>query len=291
MAAYEYLFVKDLVLNDEKDREYNVELFDTQKIVPGCDLADIYSVQKGGSCKLWSVFLNVETNKMVKKHFDENPGDTTDPTKVINNNFDEIFLNASLGMSELIDKKKAVLFEKPVGTDKSLYKPCNFNNKTIYVLSTDNPDLKSKCVRTDVLINMIHKHEVERIINEEIIKDNKVIDHDKFQQLSSLLDTMEKDGLNTYVKSVKERVKEIYKSKINKSKEEFNRLMSQRPKFVSSGRKLEGKEKKLEEEKHKKIKTQLNKKRKEINKVKNYSNYWQQKVSEQKKQISNEIQR
>ena len=141
---------------------------------------------------------------------------------------------------------------------------------------------------------MIHKHEVERIINEEIIKDNKVIDHDKFQQLISLLDTMEKDGLNTYVKSVKERVKEIYKSKINKSKEEFNRLMSQRPKFVSSGRKLEGKEKKLEEEKHKKIKkikTQLNKKRKEINKVKNYSNYWQQKVSEQKKQISNEIQR
>ncbi len=40
--------------------------------------------------------------------------------------------------------------------------------------------------------------------------------------------------------------------------------MSQRPKFVSSGRKLEGKEKKLEEEKHKKIKTQLNKKRKKL---------------------------
>ena len=235
----------------------------------------------------------------------DNPG--RDPIEVINNNFDEIFLNASLGMSELIDKKKAVLFEKPVGADESLYKPCNFNDKTIYVLSTDNPDLKSKCVRTDVLINMIHKHEVERIINEEIIKDNKVIDHDKFQQLSSLLDTMEKDGLNAYVKSVKERKPELgkmldstevmrkesrlYKSKINKSKEEFNRLMSQRPKFVSSGRKLEGKEKKLEEEKHKKIKTQLNKKRKEINKVKNYSNYWQQKVSEQKKQISNEIQR
>ena len=99
-----------------------------KKIVPGCDLPKIYSVQEGGSCKLWSVFLNVETNKMVKKHFDENPGDTTDPTKVI-----KIFLNASLGMSELIDKKKAVLFEKPVGADKSLYKPCNFNDKTIYV--------------------------------------------------------------------------------------------------------------------------------------------------------------
>ena len=283
LAAYEYLFVKDLALNDEKDGEYNVELFDTQKIVPGCDLTKIYSVQEGGSCKLWSVFLNVETNKMIK----DNPG--RDPIEVINNNFDEIFLNASLGMSELIDKKKAVLFEKPVGTDKSLYKPCNFNNKTIYVLSTDDSDLKSKCVKTDVLINMIHKHEVERIINEEIIKDNKVIDHDKFQQLSSLLDTMEKDGLNAYVKSVKERKPELgrmldsievmrkesrlYKDKTKKLKEEFNRLMSQRPKFVSSGRKLEGKEKKLEEEKHKKIKTQLNKKRKEINKVKNYSSY------------------
>ena len=301
LAAYEYLFVKDLALNEEENREYNVELFDTQKIVPGCDLTKIYSVQEGGSCKLWSVFLNVETNKMIK----DNPG--RDPIEVINNNFDEIFLNASLGMSELIDKKKAVLFEKPVGTDKSLYKPCNFNDKTIYVLSTDDSDLKSKCVKTDVLINMIHKHEVERIINEEIIKDNKVIDHDKFQQLSSLLDTMEKDGLNAYVKSVKERKPELgkmldstevmrkesrlYKDKTKKLKEEFNRLMSQRPKFVSSGRKLEGKEKKLEEEKHKKIKTQLNKKRKEINKVKNYSNYWQQKASEQKKQISNEIQR
>ena len=154
LAAYEYLFVKDLALNEEENREYNVELFDTQKIVPGCDLTKIYSVQEGGSCKLWSVFLNVETNKMVR----DNPG--RDPIE----NFDEIFLNASLGMSELIDKKKAVLFEKPVGADKSLYKPCNFNNKTIYVLSTDNPDLKSKCVRTDVLINMIHKHEVERLM-------------------------------------------------------------------------------------------------------------------------------
>ena len=31
LATYEYLFVKDLALNEEENREYNVELFDTQK--------------------------------------------------------------------------------------------------------------------------------------------------------------------------------------------------------------------------------------------------------------------
>ena len=44
LAAYEYLFVKDLALNSESERKYNVDLFEIQKIVPGCDLTKIYSV-------------------------------------------------------------------------------------------------------------------------------------------------------------------------------------------------------------------------------------------------------
>ena len=52
LAAYEYLFVKDLALNSESERKYNVDLFEIQKIVPGCDLTKIYSVQEGACCKL-----------------------------------------------------------------------------------------------------------------------------------------------------------------------------------------------------------------------------------------------
>ncbi len=195
LVDYLFLFGPD----NNSDKKYNVDLFETQKIVLGCDLTKIYSVQEGGCCKLWSIFLNVETNKVVMDNPDK------DPIEVINNNFDEIFLNASIQMSKLIDKKKAVLFEKPVGSDGGLYKPCQFNDKTIYVLNTDDPNLKSKCVRTDVLVNMIHKHEIERLLKEEIIRDGEVVEHDKFQQLHSLLDTMEKDGVDSYVKSVKDR--------------------------------------------------------------------------------------
>lgn len=59
--------MKDLgCCNEKTKRKYNVDLFETQKIVPGCDLTKIYSIQEGGCCKLWSVFLNVETIILVK---------------------------------------------------------------------------------------------------------------------------------------------------------------------------------------------------------------------------------
>lgn len=207
-------------------------------------------------------------------------------------------------MSELIDKKKAVLFEKPVDSDESLYKPCQFNDKTIYILTTDDPNLKSKCVRTDVLVNMIHKHEVERLLKEEIIRDGEVVEHDKFQQLHNLLDTMEKDGLDSYVKSVKDRIlkqnfvnidssgileneHKFHKDKIEKLRTEQLELRNEFKKLMElqlAGKKPD----KRDISRHREALDSLNdsKRKIESNKqkivsAKGANNYWQQKILKQ----------